>query len=38
MNTFNKKSLYAAMAGVSALGVTGAAKRLTSTRTAWARS
>jgi hypothetical protein len=25
MNTFNKKSLYAAMAGLSALGVTGAA-------------
>jgi len=26
MNTFNKKSLYAAMAGLSALGVTGAAQ------------
>ncbi len=26
MNTFNKKSLYAAIAGVSALGVTGAAE------------
>ena len=26
MNTFNKKSLYAALAGVSALGVTGAAE------------
>ena len=26
MNTFNKKSLYAALAGVSALGVTGAAQ------------
>jgi hypothetical protein len=25
MNTFKKKSLYAALAGVSALGVTGAA-------------
>jgi len=26
MNTFNKKSLYAAVAGLSALGVTGAAQ------------
>ena len=26
MNTFNKKSLYAALAGISALGVTGAAE------------
>jgi hypothetical protein len=26
MNTFKKKSLYAALAGVSALGVTGAAQ------------
>ena len=26
MNTFNKKSLYAAIAGVSALGVTGTAE------------
>jgi len=26
MNTFNKKSLYVAMAGLSALGVTGAAQ------------
>lgn len=26
MNTFNKKSLYAAMAGLSALGVTGVAQ------------
>ena len=26
MNTFNKKSLYAALAGVSALGVTGTAQ------------
>ena len=29
MNTFNKKSLYVAMAGLSALGVTGAAQAVT---------
>ena len=31
MNTFNKKSLYAAVAGLSALGVTGAAQAVSVT-------
>ena len=37
MNTFKKKSLYAALAGVSALGATGAAQAVRSTPTASAR-